>query len=128
MEGVKFVNVIAVWNWWWMPIYMLVFSQHFFIKYVYLNDSIDIWHCCNQEKFLDKDIIMKSLANKISAWNFLQLLDLKKHFNSTQRYIRKIWVNIPSYVIFRWSRWNSSYLGNVWKLLYKLLTSLLHTV
>ena len=38
-----------------------------------LNDSIYLWNCCNQEQFSNKKVIMKSLAIKIFAWNFLQL-------------------------------------------------------
>ena len=36
-------------------------------------DSIDIWNCCNQAQFLNKEIIMKCLTIKFFAWTFLKL-------------------------------------------------------
>ena len=37
------------------------------------NDSVSMENSCNQAQFLKKEIIMKYLAGKIFAWNFLQL-------------------------------------------------------
>ena len=40
MKGIMFANDIAVWKWWYMPIYMLVFLQYFSLNLHHLKDSI----------------------------------------------------------------------------------------
>ena len=49
------------------------FKQFFLQNMYYLNDSIDLWNCCNQARFLNKEIIMECTVIKIFAWKFLQL-------------------------------------------------------
>ena len=66
----------------------------------YLNDSISLWNCCNEGQLLNKKVIMKCLAIKMCAWNFLQLPIQKYNCNSTHSYNRKTCVDIPSYIIF----------------------------
>ena len=73
MKGIRFANVIAVWKWWYKPIYMLGFLQYFSSNVHHLNDSIYLWNCCSLGQFLNKKVIMKCLAIKIYAWTFLQL-------------------------------------------------------
>ena len=69
-----------------------------------LNDSIDIWNCWIRAQFLKKKIIIKCLTIKISVWIFLLTpiftTPKKQNSNSTLSYNRKIWVDIPSYIIF----------------------------
>ena len=72
----------------------VVFLQYFSSNVHYLNNSIYLWNCCNQAQFLDKKVIMKCLAIKIFAWIFLRF--------PIHCYNRKIWVDIPSYIIFPW--------------------------
>ena len=45
----------------------------FYIKRASLKRSIRLSNCCNQGQLLNKKVIMKCLAIKIFAWNFLQL-------------------------------------------------------
>ena len=66
MKGRRFANVIAVWNWWYKPIYMLVFSQYFSLSLHHLNDSIYIWNCCNQAQVFKQKINHEVFCD----WNF----------------------------------------------------------
>ena len=77
---------------------MLVFLQYFSSNVHYLNDSIYLWNCCNQGQLLNKKLIMNCLAIKI----FYNSQFKKYNCNSTHSYNRKIWVGIPSYIIFLW--------------------------
>ena len=94
MKGIKFSNVIAVWKWWYKPIYILVFSQDLSLNVNHLNDSMYIWNCCNQAQLLNK----KCLVGDI----FVNSQFKKYNCNSTHSYNRKIWVDIPSCIIFPW--------------------------
>ena len=49
------------------------FLQCFSLNVHYLSDSNYLWNCCNQGQLLNKKVIMKCLAIKFFAWNFLQL-------------------------------------------------------
>ena len=45
MKGIRFANAIAVWKWWYKPIYMLVFSQCFLFNVHHLGtDYITIFN------------------------------------------------------------------------------------
>ena len=56
MIRIRFANVIAVWKWWYKPIYMLVFLQYFSSNVHHLNDSIFLWNCCNQKQLSNKKV------------------------------------------------------------------------
>ena len=80
---------------------MLGFLQYFSLNvHYYLNDYFCVWNCWNQAQFLNKKLIMKCLAIKITASNFYNSQFKKYNCNSTHSYNRKIWVNIPSYIVF----------------------------
>ena len=64
------INVIAVWNWWYKSIYLLVFSWYFLQDMLYFNDYIDIWKL----KFLNEKINYKVSCEQIFRLNFLWLL------------------------------------------------------
>ena len=70
---------------------MLVFSQYLSFNVHHLNDSIYIWNYCNQAQFWNKSFLREIFYNS----------QFKKYnCNSTHSYNRKIWVDIPSYIIF----------------------------
>ena len=100
MKEIRIANVMAVWKWWYEPIFMLAFSQYFSLNVNHLSDSNYTWNCCNEAQFLNKKTILMCLTIKIFSWNFLQLPIQKYNCISTHSYNRKIWVDIPSYNIF----------------------------
>ena len=81
-EGISFANVIAVWNWWYKPIYELFFSQYILLKILHLNDSTDVFYWYMfvywQAEILNKEITMKCipLTLRIVTIENLQLIFL----------------------------------------------------
>ena len=85
-----------------LPHFHVVFLQYFSSNVYYLNDSIYLWNCCNQGQLLNK----KGNHEVSSHYNVCMkrfTTPKKYNCNSTHSYNRKIWVDIPSYIVFPWT-------------------------
>ena len=78
------------------------FFTIFYIKSASLKRFYLSLKLAGKDNFLNKKVIMTCLAIKIFAWNFCNSQFKKYNCNSTHSYNRKIWVDIPSYIIFLW--------------------------
>lgn len=75
----------------------MIFQNIFIARY--LNFSIDIKNYCNEAQFLMEEIIMRCLTIKVFHGIFYNSQFNKNSYNSAQSYNRKIWFDIPSYIL-----------------------------
>ena len=79
---IRLANVAAVWKWWNKPMYMYFLIKRVSPKRFYLSVKLAI-----KQNFKQK-IIMKCLAIKIFAWDFLQTPN-RKNIIATLRIVAK---------------------------------------
>ena len=76
---------------------MFDFSKHFYSKIF----KLFYWYknYCNEAQFLMEEIIMRCLTIKVFHGIFYNSQFNKNSYNSAQSYNRKIWFDIPSYIL-----------------------------
>ena len=82
-----------------LPHFHVVFLQYFSSNVYYLNNSIYLWNCCNQGQLSNK----KGNHEVSSHYNVCMkrfTTPKKYNCNSTHSYNKKIWLDIPSYIVF----------------------------
>ena len=99
MKGISFANVITVWKWWYKPIYM--FFTIFLIKRALLKRFYIYLKLLQSSKIF---VSRRDLRLKFLHGIFYNSQLKKCNCYSTHSCNRKIWVVIPSYVIFPCSK------------------------
>ena len=92
----------------------LSFMTIFFIKPASIKLFYLYMKLLQSSTIFKENIIMKCLAIKIFALNFLQLQIQKINYNSTHSYNRNISGDIPPCIIFPWYKYNYYSLFSYW--------------